>query len=102
MKRPPYPTDITDTQWAVLEPEIPTPRPGGRPRKTDMREVVNALFYLTHEGCTWRALPHDFPPWRTVYNYFDAWMSIDPNPYEVTEPELLEALTKPVFLYSVG
>src|SRR5437763_12210108 len=38
-----------------------------------MREVVNAIFYLTHEGCTWRALPHDFPPWRTVYNYFDAW-----------------------------
>ena len=57
----------------MLEPEIPAPRPGGRPRKTDMREVLNAIFYITHEGCTWRALPHDFPPWRTVYNYFDAW-----------------------------
>ena len=73
MKRRAYPTDITDAQWAVLEPEIPAPRPGGRPRKTDMREVVDAIFYLTHEGCTWRALPHDFAPWRTVYNYFDAW-----------------------------
>ncbi len=73
MKRQPYPTDITDTQWAVLEPELPAPRPGGRPRKTDLREVLNAIFYLTHEGCTWRALPHDFPPWRTVYNYFDRW-----------------------------
>ena len=73
MKRRAYPTDITDAQWAMLEPEIPAPRPGGRPRKTDMREVLNAIFYLTHEGCTWRALPHDFPPWRTVYNYFDAW-----------------------------
>lgn len=73
MERRAYPTDLTDTQWAVLEPEIPAPRPGGRPRKTDMREVANAIFYLTHEGCTWRALPHDFPPWRTVYNYFDAW-----------------------------
>ena len=73
MKRQRYPTDITDAQWAVLEPEIPAPRPGGRPRKTDMREVLNAIFYLTHEGCTWRALPHDFPPWKTVYNYFDAW-----------------------------
>jgi putative transposase len=73
MRRTPYPTDITDAQWAVLEPEIPAPRPGGRPRKTDMREVLNGLFYITHEGCTWRALPHDFPPWRTVYNYFDAW-----------------------------
>src|SRR4029079_4837906 len=72
MKRSPYPTDITDAQWAVLEPESPGPRPGGRPRKTDMREVLNGLFYITHEGCTWRALPHDFPPWRTVYNYFDA------------------------------
>ena len=73
MKRQRYPTDITDAQWAVLEPEIPAPRPGGRPRKTDMREVLDAIFYLTHEGCTWRALPHDFPPWRTVYNYFDRW-----------------------------
>jgi putative transposase len=73
MRRQRYPTDITDAQWAVLEPEIPAPRPGGRPRKTDMREVLDAIFYLTREGCTWRALPHDFPPWRTVYNYFDAW-----------------------------
>src|SRR5262245_55587512 len=73
MKRRAYPTDLTDAQWAMLEPEIPAPRPGGRPRKTDIREVVNAISYLTHEGCTWRALPHDFPPWRTVYNYFDAW-----------------------------
>src|SRR6516165_7860131 len=77
MKRQRYPTDITDAQWAVLEPEIPAPRPGGRPRKTDMREVLNAIFYLTREGCTWRALPHDFPPWRTVYNYFDAWKRDD-------------------------
>jgi putative transposase len=73
MKCQRYPTDITDAQWAILEPEIPAPRPGGRPRKTDMREVLDAIFYLTHEGCTWRALPHDFPPWRTVYNYFDRW-----------------------------
>jgi len=73
MKRQPYPTDLTDTRWAVLKPEIPAPRPGGRPRKTDMREVLNAIFYITHEGCTWRALPHDFPPWRTVYNYFNTW-----------------------------
>ena len=56
-----------------MEPWIPPARPGGRPRKTDMREVVNAIFYLTREGCTWRALPHDFPPWKTVYNYFEAW-----------------------------
>ena len=73
MQRKPYPSDLTDQQWAVLEPWIPPPRPGGRPRKTDMREVLNAIFYLTREGCSWRALPHDFPPWKTVYNYFEDW-----------------------------
>ncbi|WP_246539614.1 IS5 family transposase [Telmatocola sphagniphila] len=73
MERKPYSTDLTDAQWALLEPWIPEARPGGRPRKTDMREVVNALFYLTREGCRWRGLPHDFPPWKTVYNYFEAW-----------------------------
>jgi len=73
MKRKHYPSDLTDAQWAILEPCIPSPRPGGRPRKTDMREVVNAIFYLTRESCSWRALPHDFPPWKTVYNYFEDW-----------------------------
>jgi putative transposase len=73
MNRKPYPSDLTDAQWAVLEPWIPPARPGGRPRKTDMREVVNAIFYFTREGCSWRGLPHDFPPWKTVYNYFEAW-----------------------------
>jgi putative transposase len=73
MERKPYPTDVTDEQWALLEPLIPPAQPGGRPRKTDMREVVNAIFYLVREGCSWRALPHDFPPWKTVYNYFQWW-----------------------------
>jgi putative transposase len=73
MDRKHYPSDLSDVQWAVVEPWIPAPRPGGRPRKTDMREVVNAIFYLTREGCSWRALPHDFPPWKTVYNYFEEW-----------------------------
>src|SRR5919199_1168863 len=73
MQRKRYPSDLTDAQWALLEPWIPPPRPGGRPRKTNMREVVNAICYLTREGCRWRALPHDFPPWKTVYNYFEAW-----------------------------
>jgi putative transposase len=73
MKRKRYPSDLTDAQWALLGPWVPPARPGGRPRKTDMREVVNAIFYLTREGCSWRALPHDFPPWKTVYNYFEQW-----------------------------
>ena len=72
------PSDLTDAQWAILEPWIPSPRPGGRPRKTDMREVVNAIFSLTRESCSWRALPHDFPPWKTVYNYFDSTLTVNP------------------------
>jgi putative transposase len=73
MTRKPYPSDVTDAQWSLLEPLIPPARPGGRPREVDIREVVNALFYRNREGCTWRALPHDFPPWKTVYNYFQDW-----------------------------
>jgi putative transposase len=73
MNRKPYPSDLTDEQWVLIEPLIPPACPGGRPRKVDIREVVNALFYRNREGCTWRALPHDFPPWKTVYNYFPWW-----------------------------
>jgi putative transposase len=73
MSRKPYPSDLTDAQWQLVQPLLPAGKPGGRPRKTDLREVVNATFYLNREGCTWRALPHDFPPWRTVYEYFAAW-----------------------------
>jgi putative transposase len=70
MERKPYPSDLTDKQWALIEPLIPPALPGGRPRAVDMRRILDALFYRTREGCTWRALPHDFPPWKTVYNYF--------------------------------
>ena len=73
MSRKAYPSDLTDAQWAIAEPLVPKPFPRGRPRKSDLREVVNAILYVVREGCSWRALPHDLPPWRTVYNYFDAW-----------------------------
>jgi putative transposase len=73
MERKPYPSDVTDEQWAILEPLIPAALPGGRPREVNIRQVVNGLFYRNREGCTWRALPRDFPPWRTVYNYFQWW-----------------------------
>jgi putative transposase len=75
MDRKPYDTDLTDEQWAVLKPLLPDAKPGGRPRKTDLREVVNGLLYLNRSGGAWRLLPHDFPPWRTVYNYLRAWMA---------------------------
>lgn len=74
MNRKPYPSDLTDDQWALLKDWLPDAKPGGRPRATDLREVVNAVLYLVRNGCTWRSLPHDFPPWRTVYGYFRAWM----------------------------
>src|ERR1700737_1241918 len=73
MSRKPYPSDLTDAQAQLSAALLPPARPGGRPRKTDLRDVVNAIFYLNREGCTWRALPHDFPPWRTVYEYFATW-----------------------------
>ena len=73
MTRKAYPTDLTDKEWKLLEPLIPPPKPGGRPRRTDMREVVNAIFYQLRSGGAWRLLPHEFPPWSTVYGYFNRW-----------------------------
>ncbi|TBR56889.1 hypothetical protein B4U84_25910 [Westiellopsis prolifica IICB1] len=73
MRRKPYPTDLTDQEWEQLQPLIPSAKTGGRPRTVDMREIVNAILYIQHSGCSWRMLPHDFPPWPTVYNYFQTW-----------------------------
>ena len=70
---PLYPTDLTDAQWAVLGPLIPPPKPGGRPRTLDMRQVVNAIFYVDRTGCQWRMLPREYPNWKTVYWYFSRW-----------------------------
>jgi transposase len=72
MRTQSYPSDITDEQWALIEPHIPV-YPGGRPRKTNMRDVVDAIFYILRTGCQWRYLPKDFPPRSTVWKYFDEW-----------------------------
>jgi len=72
MRTQTYPSDVTDEQWALIEPHIPV-YPGGRPRKTDVRDVVNAVFYILRTGCQWRYLPRDFPPKSTVWRYFDEW-----------------------------
>jgi putative transposase len=64
---------LTDAQWAILEPLLPPPPGGGRPRTTDMREVLNAILYVLRSGCAWNLLPHDFPPPGTVYGYFNQW-----------------------------
>src|SRR5512135_491391 len=68
-----YPSDLTDDQWSVIEHLVPKPKPGGRPAQYERRQIVNGLLYVTRTGCQWRALPHDLPPWRTVYWYFMAW-----------------------------
>ena len=67
-----YPSDLSDEQWAIIESMIPV-YPGGRPRKTSMRDVVDAIFYALRTGCQWRYLPKDFPPKSTVWRYFDQW-----------------------------
>jgi putative transposase len=72
MRTSSYPSDVTDAQWALIEPYLPD-HPGGRPRKTDLRDVVNAILYLLRSGCQWRLLPSDFPPRSTVWRYFDEW-----------------------------
>jgi putative transposase len=73
MERKPYPDDLTDAQWDLLGPLLPKAKPGGRPRTTDVREVVNAILYLTRTGCGWRHLPHEFPPHPTVHDYHRSW-----------------------------
>jgi putative transposase len=72
MRTQSYPSDVTDTQWALIEPHLPV-YPGGRPRTTDLRDVVDAIFYVLRTGCQWRYLPKDFPPKSTVWRYFDEW-----------------------------
>jgi putative transposase len=71
--RRPYATDLTDAEWQLLAPLIPPPKPGGRPAIQDRRELVNAMAYWLRAGCAWRLLPHDLPPWQTVYHYFRSW-----------------------------
>jgi putative transposase len=71
--RKPYATDLTDAQWAILEPLVPPSKHGGRPRTVDMREVINTILYLNRTGCQWDMLPHDLLPKSTVYEYFAQW-----------------------------
>lgn len=73
MSRQIYPSDLTDGEWLVLEPLVPTPKLGGRPAKYPRREIINAIRYVARTGCAWRLLPHDLPPWQLVYHYFWVW-----------------------------
>lgn len=73
MRRSCYPSDLSDDDWALVEPLLPPPGEGGRPEKHPRRAVVDAILYVVRTGCAWRALPVDFPPWQTVYWYFVRW-----------------------------
>jgi putative transposase len=71
--RPPYPTDLSDTEWNLIKHLVPEAKPGGRPEAYPTREILNAIFSLLRSGCSWRLRPHDLPPWRIVYHYFRQW-----------------------------
>ena len=68
-----YQTNLTDAEWSWLESYLPAPKANGRPRIYPPREILDAIFYVLKSGCAWRLLPHDFPPWKTVYHYFRSW-----------------------------
>jgi len=73
-----YKSDLSDKEWEVIKPHIPAGKRGGRPRTVEMREVLNAIFYVVKTGCQWAMLPHDFPPKGTVYHYFNTWRKDGP------------------------
>ena len=73
MDRKPYPSDLSDAEWELMAAYIPDADPGGRPRAADMREVLNAIFYVLKSGIQWDMLPHDFPAKGTVYHYDNTW-----------------------------
>jgi putative transposase len=68
-----YSTDLSDAEWGWLEPHLPAQKARGRPRIHSPRKVLDAVFYILRSGCPWRLLPHDFPPWKTVFHYFRRW-----------------------------
>ena len=68
-----YATDLTDEEWHILAPLLPPEKPGGRPRKYAIREVINGIQYVLRGGCAWRLMPHDLPQWQTAYQTFRAW-----------------------------
>jgi transposase len=68
-----YPSDLSDSEWALIEPAIPSAKHGGRRREVNVREVLNAIFYLLSTGCQWQALPKDLPPKSTAHSYFMLW-----------------------------
>ncbi len=73
MPPPRYPSDLSDSEWAILEPSLASTEKRGRPPKRTLRQVADAVFYLLRSGCSWRMLPREYPPWRSVYYHFRKW-----------------------------
>lgn len=71
--RKPYPSDLSDAEWAVLQPLVPAAKGFGHPVEVDFREILNGIFYVQRTGCQWEMMPHDLPPYTTVYTYFRKW-----------------------------
>jgi putative transposase len=93
MTKPGYDSDLTDAQWAHLSPLLPPPG-RGRPRQHEVRVLINAILYVLRTGCQWRLLPHDFPPWSTVYHHFRKWRDDD------TWEPVMQALRQQVRVHS--
>jgi transposase len=74
MTRKPYPTDLNAQEWQLIAPLLPAPNLIGSPRQVSLREILNAIFYVLDNGIKWRAMPHDFPRWQTVYDYYRRWV----------------------------
>lgn len=72
-QRKPYPSDLSDAEWEILKPLLPQPKGFGHPVEVDFREILNGIFYVQRTGCQWEMLPHDLPPYSTVYRYFQKW-----------------------------
>jgi putative transposase len=90
MERKAYPSDVSDIEWLILDPLLPAEKQGGRHREVNMREIVNGIFYVLRGGNSWRMMPHDLPPWSTVYGYFRTWR--DAGLWEALNDALREAV----------
>src|SRR4028119_1147670 len=75
MRKVLYQSDLSDAEWRVLRPLLPKPKHLGRPVSWSHRWILNGIFYLLRTGCTWRMMPHEYPPWQTLYRYFRAWQT---------------------------
>lgn len=91
-----YPSDLNEVEWQLIEPLLPAKSHIGHPRAVSLRDVVDAIFYVQREGCTWRALPSDFPAWQTVYGYLRLWQKLGlwQQVHDVLRVQLRQAVGK--------